>query len=77
MFTMKRKYRNVKSLSVSLPEQMLNALHQAAFDDNRSVSSLVAAVVNCYLRQEGYMLKPDEEFAPRPLPRQTRLTFIQ
>ena len=60
-------------MSVSLPAQMQEQLRQAAYDDNRSVSSLVAALVDAYLVREGYAYAGREHVAPRPVARQSRL----
>ena len=73
MFTMKRHLRHSTSISVSLPIEMQEQLRQAAFDDNRSASSLVAALVDAYLTREGYKYPGRERIAPRPIARQTRL----
>jgi hypothetical protein len=70
---MKRFSRNLKSVSVSLPATMQEQLRQAAFDDNRSVSSLVTALVDAYLTREGYNYPGRETGSPRPVARQTRL----
>lgn len=70
---MKRFSRNLKSVSVSLPATMQEQLRQAAFDDNRSVSSLVTALVDAYLTREGYNYPGREMVSPRPVARQTRL----
>jgi hypothetical protein len=76
LFTMKRQVRHSTNMSVSLPAQMQQQLRQAAFDDNRSVSSLVAALVDAYLTREGYAYSGREQLAPRPIARQTRLDLI-
>ena len=55
---MKRKGRNARNLSVSLPGDLLEGLRQAAFDDNRSVSSLVTSLVQGHLEREGYLRNP-------------------
>lgn len=48
------------NVSISLPPALREAARQAAFDDNRSFSSLVARLLNQYLQKEGYL----EERAP-------------
>lgn len=63
-------------MSVSLPIEMQQQLRQAAFDDNRSASSLVAALVDAYLTREGYHYPRRNEIAPRPIARQTRLNLV-
>lgn len=69
---MKRRGRNATNLSVSLPGELLELLRQAAFDDNRTVSSLVAALVRGHLDREGYL----KTTCPSgPMQRQTRLPF--
>jgi hypothetical protein len=75
MFTMERQSRHSTNMSVSLPVQMQEQLRQAAFDDNRSVSSLVAALVDAYLTREGYNWPGREQVAPRAATQQTRLEF--
>lgn len=75
MFIMKRQIRHSINMSVSLPVQMQEQLRQAALDDNRSVSSLVAAIVDSYLIREGYAYPGREHVAPRPIARQTRLNL--
>lgn len=72
---MKRHTRNLRNVSVSLPAEMQEQLRQAAFDDNRSVSSLVTALVDAYLTREGYHYPGRESISPRPVARQTRLTM--
>jgi len=54
---------------------MHEVLRLAALDDNRSVSSLVTALVDTYLRREGYLTK-DVDFHREPLSRQTRLNLF-
>ncbi len=68
---MKRSGRNATNLSVSLPGELLELLRQAAFDDNRSVSSLVTSLVQSHLDREGYLRQP----SAAPAPRQARLGF--
>jgi|WetSurMetagenome_2_1015567.scaffolds.fasta_scaffold738997_1 hypothetical protein len=63
------------NISVSLPGEMQEKLRQAAKDDNRSVSSLVTALVDAYLIREGYKYPGRERIAPRPVARQARLEF--
>jgi post-segregation antitoxin (ccd killing protein) len=55
MFTMKTKKSSTVNLSVSLPPHLREVARQAAFDDNRSVSSLVACALQNHLRREGYL----------------------
>jgi hypothetical protein len=52
---------------------MQEQLRQAAYDDNRSVSSLVTALVDAYLTREGYKYPGRDIVAPRPVARQERL----
>jgi hypothetical protein len=73
LFTMKTHLRHATNMSVSLPAGMQEQLRRAAFDDNRSVSSLVAALVDAYLTREGYNYPERELVAPRPVAQQTRL----
>jgi hypothetical protein len=70
---MKRLLRHSTNISVSLPIEMQEQLRQAAHDDNRSASSLVAALVDAYLTREGYKYPRRDEIALRPATRQTRL----
>lgn len=48
------------NVSISLPPALRDAARQAAFDDNRSLSSLVARLLSQHLQKEGYL----EERAP-------------
>mgnify|MGYP003830976549 CR=1 FL=1 len=73
---MKNYTRRSTNLSISLPSEMQEVLRQAAFDDNRTVSSLIAALVDSYLIREGYIL-PEQGLRIRPLPVQTRLDMRQ
>jgi hypothetical protein len=52
---MKTKKLSTVNLSVSLPPHLREVARQAAFDDNRSVSSLVACALQNHLRREGYL----------------------
>lgn len=72
---MKRHTRNLTSVSVSLPAEMQEQLRLAAYDDNRSVSSLVTALVDAYLIREGYLYPRRDSISPRPVARQTRLSL--
>jgi|GEM_PF-2747593 len=72
MNTMKRRASRASNVSISIPLDMREVLQQAAYDDNRSVSSLISALVNSYLVREGYCL-PRNDFRPLPPSRQTRL----
>lgn len=63
------------NMSVSLPANMHDKLRQAACDDNRSVSSLVAAIVDAYLVREGYVYSGREQLGLRPATRQIRIDF--
>jgi hypothetical protein len=72
---MKRHTRNLTSLSVSLPVEMQEQLRLAAYDDNRSVSSLVTALVDAYLTREGYKYPGRDAISPRPVTRQARLAL--
>jgi hypothetical protein len=54
---------------------MQEQLRQAAYDDNRSVSSLVTAIVDAYLIREGYNYHGRDAISPRPAARQTRLAL--
>ncbi len=63
--------RNARNLSVSLPADLLQLLRQAAYDDNRSVSSLVTALVRNHLDREGYLAAA----GLRKAPRQPQLNF--
>lgn len=65
MFTMKTKKSSTVNLSVSLPPHLREMARQAAFDDNRSVSSLVACALQNHLRREGYL---DATAAKKPSP---------
>ncbi len=58
MSTMKKQSRHHVNLSVSLPQDLRDAARQAAFDDNRSVSSLIATVLKGHLSDEGYLESP-------------------
>ena len=62
MITMKKQNTHHVNLSVSLPQDLRDAARQAAFDDNRSVSSLIATVLKNHLSNEGYL----EPVAARP-----------
>jgi len=75
MFTMKTMIRRSTNMSVSLPANMQEKLRQAASDDHRSVSSLVAAIVDAYLVREGYVYPGREELGLRPAARQLRIDF--
>ena len=66
MFTMKARQSVPLTVSVSL--DLRDAARRAAFDDNRSVSSLVARVLTDHLRDEGYL-----EGATRPTVERHRL----
>ncbi len=71
---MKFRTRKSSNLSVSLPEDMQELLRRAAADDNRSVSSLVTALVGAYLIREGYMsAHHGGEYVHSAPPHQTRL----
>ena len=72
---MKSFTRHSTNISVSLPGEMQEKLRQAAHDDNRSVSSLVTALVDAYLVREGFKYPGRERIAPRPAARQTRLNY--
>jgi len=72
---MKGMIRHSTNISVSLPGEMQEMLRLAARDDNRSVSSLVTALVDAYLTREGYKYHGRERIAPRPVARQTHLDF--
>ncbi|MFA5257602.1 MAG: hypothetical protein WC360_05570 [Opitutales bacterium] len=72
---MRRRAKHATGISVSLPAEMHEVLRLAALDDNRSVSSLVTALVDTYLRREGYLTK-DVDFHREPLSRQTRLNLF-
>ncbi|QYY34939.1 hypothetical protein [Ruficoccus sp. ZRK36] len=52
---MKTKKTTTVNLSVSLSPQLREVARQAAFDDNRSVSSLVVCALQDHLRREGYL----------------------
>ena len=52
---MKTKKTSTVNLSVSLHPHLREVARQAAFDDNRSVSSLVACALQNHLRREGYL----------------------
>ncbi|MBN2068371.1 MAG: hypothetical protein JW739_01930 [Opitutales bacterium] len=43
------------SLSISLPLELRDAARQAAFDDNRSLSGLIAALLLDYVQREQYL----------------------
>lgn len=43
------------NVSISLPPSLRDAARQAAFDDNRSFSSLVAWLLSQHLQKEGYL----------------------
>jgi hypothetical protein len=75
MFTMKRILHSSTNMSVSLPAVMQEKLRQAAQDDHRSVSSLVAALVDAYLTREGYLYSGRETLGLRPVTRQSRIEF--
>lgn len=75
MFTMKRILHSSTNMSVSLPAVMQEKLRQAAQDDHRSVSSLVAALVDAYLTREGYLYPGRENLGLRPVTRQSRIEF--
>lgn len=57
---MKNTNLRTTNVSISLPPSLRDAARQAAFDDNRSFSSLVARLLSQYLQKEGYL----EERAP-------------
>ncbi|MBC2594220.1 hypothetical protein H5P28_08085 [Ruficoccus amylovorans] len=63
---MKVKTISTVNVSVSLPPHLREIARQAAFDDNRSVSSLVACALKKHLRSEGYL---DAETDCVPVPR--------
>jgi len=72
---MKGMIRHSTNISVSLPGEMQEMLRRAALDDNRSVSSLVTALVDSYLVREGYKYPGRDRIAPRPATRQTHIYF--
>jgi len=51
METLQRKV----TISISLPEMLRDGAKQAAFDDNRSVSSLISGLLQAYLEKEEYL----------------------
>lgn len=63
---MKRTTR-ATTLSVSLPRELHEPARQAAFDDNRSLSSLITALLTQHLRREGYL--PDHPTTAETSPR--------
>jgi hypothetical protein len=72
---MKSRTRRSTNISVSLPGEMQEMLRRAAVDDNRSVSSLVTALVDSYLVREGYKYPGRDRIAPRPVARQTHFAI--
>lgn len=61
MFTMKTPKNRTVNVSISLPPHLRDAARQAAFDDNRSMSSLVAWLLQHHLSAEGYLGGPPRE----------------
>ncbi len=61
---MKMKNTTTVNVSVSLPPQLREVARQAAFDDNRSVSSLVACALKKHLHSEGYLDASTPDTAP-------------
>lgn len=64
------------TVSMSMPKRMRALARQAAYDDNRSLSSLFNVLVKKYLEQEGYL---DEWGEPGPKalgPREPRQTHL-
>ncbi len=47
--------RQTVNISISLPRGIREQARQAAFDDNRSLSSLVSSLLRAYLCAEGYI----------------------
>lgn len=69
MFTMKKPKHTLVNLSVSIPQDLRDVARQAAFDDNRSVSSLVTCALQRYLGAEGYLKSaPAKPAADRSAP---------
>ena len=64
------------NISISMSRGLQDVARRAAFDDNRSLSSLVGALIKSYLQREGYIDQAGEpiltETSERP-PLQTRL----
>lgn len=52
---MKHNEQRTTNVSISLPQPLRDAARQAAFDDNRSFSSLVAWLLKEHLQREGYL----------------------
>ena len=55
---MQKSKHSLVNLSVSLPQDLRDAARQAAFDDNRSLSSLIASALKGQLLAEGYLTRP-------------------
>lgn len=64
MYSMKTTQKRI-SLSISLPLELRDAARQAAFDDNRSLSGLIAALLLDYVQREQY-LPPVRKSADEP-----------
>lgn len=53
--TMKTQKSQKISISISLPQDLRDLGRQAAFDDNRPLSSLIAVLLEEHLLREGYI----------------------
>ncbi len=68
---MKKRRTPKVNVSVSLPPHVRDSARQAAFDDNRPLSSLITVLLEDFLEAEGYL---DTTRQNRPSRRGTRLS---
>lgn len=49
--------RKSAALSIRIPEELKQAIEQAATDDRRSVASFVEGILEAHLKEKGYLPK--------------------